>query len=77
MRNALRIIAPMKLTRGTYEGASEFAKFDRPTEEMTPLQMEYLLDSILERATPGLPNADLIFAELAIAEENARCDMRL
>ena len=62
----------MKLKRGTYPGASEFAYFDTPVEKMSAEEMRGLLQCILHRASPGELNAELVFRELEIAEENAR-----
>ena len=67
----------MKLTRGTYEGASDFAKFDRPTEEMTREHMKCLLDNILDLASPGRRGSKVLFEWLALAEENAEHEMSI
>lgn len=62
----------MKLKRGTYPGASEFAFFNATIEEMSIEEMRSLLQCILHRASPGELNARVVFGELAIAERNAR-----
>jgi len=61
----------MKITRGDYPGASKFARFEKPVHEMTIDEARGLLECILHRASPGEPNADILFAELKIAEATA------
>lgn len=62
----------MKLTKGTYEGASTFAQFDKPVHEMTIDEARGLLEHILFLAMPGARHAKLMFDLLAIAEQTAR-----
>lgn len=63
----------MKLIKGTYEGASTFASFDKPVQEMTLEETRGLLQHILFLAMPGgSKHADLVYRELAIAEQTAR-----
>lgn len=59
----------MKVKRGDYPGASEFAYFNRDVREMSLEECRGLLECILHRAAPGMDNADLMFKELAIAEQ--------
>lgn len=59
----------MKLRKGNYPGASTFAYFDKPTENMTRKEMQSLLECILHRAMPGEQHAALMERELAIAEQ--------
>ena len=61
----------MKLKRGTYPGASEFAYFDVPVGQMRKSYMRALLECILHRAATGERNAEVIFRELEIAEVNS------
>lgn len=59
----------MKTARGDYEGASEFAYFDKPVQHMTIEECRSLLTCILHRAMPGEDNAKVVYRELEIAEQ--------
>lgn len=59
----------MKVHRGDYEGASRFAYFDKPVQDMNLEECRGLLMAILHRAMPGEDNAELVYKELAIAEQ--------
>lgn len=59
----------MKLITGDYEGASTFAQFDKPIAEMTEAEAKGLLECILHRAMPGEECHQIVFEELAIAEQ--------
>ncbi len=62
----------MMIKRGTYDGASEFAYFDKPTTEMSLVECRELLDHILQRAMPSEDPDGWMFGELQIAEENCQ-----
>lgn len=62
----------MQIKRGTYDGASNFAYFDTSITLMTEDEMRSLLHFILQRATPGEKNAEVMQHELAVAEQLAR-----
>lgn len=62
----------MKLQRGDYPGASEFAYFDKALDQMTPAQMRFLLEFILHEASPGASYATCTFRALEMAEAKAR-----
>lgn len=62
----------MTTTRGTYPGASEFARFDKPIHEMTLDECHALLTFILHEASPGSNNATAVYRALEVAEENAK-----
>lgn len=62
----------MKLKRGNYDGASEFAYFDKPLEAMTQEEMKCLLEHILHLASPGDPDWAEFYDRLALAERLAR-----
>ena len=62
----------MKIKRGSYAGASEFAEFDVPVCMMSKEQMVALLSAILHRAMPGEQHSRVVYQELAIAEELVR-----
>jgi len=70
-RQACSLFA-MKLIRGTYDGASEMAYFDKDIAAMSPLEMKRLLECILHGAATGEDHAQIMFYELARAEEAAR-----
>jgi len=59
----------MKIIRGDYPGASEFAYFDKDVHAMTLEECRSLLECILHRAAPGDPNSQLVYRELEIAEQ--------
>jgi hypothetical protein len=59
----------MKIVRGNYPGASEFAFFNRDVREMNLEECRGLLECILQRAMPGENNADVMYHELELAEE--------
>jgi len=60
----------MKLQRGNYPGASEFAHFDRSLDTMSPAEMRQLLEHILYQAAPGHPHAAAVFEALSWAESD-------
>lgn len=62
----------MKIKRGSYAGASEFAEFDVPVSVMSREQMAALLGAILHRAMPGEKHCDVVYRALEIAEELVR-----
>jgi hypothetical protein len=63
----------MKLVRGNYEGASEFAQFDAgPVEKLTAPQTRALLAQILFLASPGYDNHERNLAMLSLAEDIAK-----
>ena len=62
----------MKIKRGSYPGASEFAEFDVPVCLMSQEQMAALLSAILHRAMPGEEHCDVVYQALEIAEELVR-----
>ncbi len=62
----------MKIKRGSYAGASEFAEFNVPVDRMSKEQMVALLGAILHRAMPGEQHCDLVYQELEIAEQLVR-----
>jgi hypothetical protein len=62
----------MKTKRGNYDGASEFAYFDKDVQQMTENEMRSLLQFILHEAAPGEQDFDVVFEHLARAEEKAR-----
>jgi len=69
----------MKLEKGTYEGASTFAQFDKKITEMTNHQRGSLLEFILQVASPTGEhqgkmtfNEKDIFSALQLAEQLAR-----
>ncbi len=59
----------MKIPRGDYDGASQFAYFDKPVNDMTLDECRSLLMAILHRAMPGENNASVVYRELEIAEQ--------
>lgn len=62
----------MKTKRGDYEGASQFAYFDKDLQRMTEHEMRSLLHFILHEAAPGEQDCDIVYEHLARAEEKAR-----
>lgn len=58
----------MRTRRGDYDGASEFAYFKRPVQEMDLAECRSLLECILHRAMPGEDNAAVVYRALEIAE---------
>jgi len=60
----------MRLVRGDYPGASEFAHFDQSIYRMNEEELRSLLSAILNRASPGEENAAMLYRELQLAEEN-------
>ncbi len=62
----------MKIKRGSYAGASEFAEFDVPVCLMSKEQMAALLGAILHRAMPGEQDYYVVYQALEIAEEVVR-----
>lgn len=61
----------MKIIRGDYPGASEFAYFDADLHAMSPEAMRCLLTHILHQASPGHTHAGVVFEALSWAESNA------
>ena len=61
----------MKILRGNYPGASEFAFFDASLNTMSPEEMRCLLTHILHQASPGHTHAAAVFEALSWAESNA------
>lgn len=59
----------MKIKRGDYPGASEFAYFDKDVREMDLEECRSLLEHVLHRAAPGHDNAEMVYRELSIAEQ--------
>lgn len=59
----------MKIIKGDYPGASTFAQFDKPVNQMTLKECQGLLEQILFRAMPGENNAEIMFKELELAEQ--------
>lgn len=59
----------MKIHRGDYEGASRFAYFDKPVDQMNIDECHELLMAILHRAMPGEDNSEIVYKELGIAEQ--------
>ncbi len=57
------------IKRGTYDGASEFAYFNKPITEMSLVECRQLLDHILLRAMPAEDRDGRIFRSLEIAEQ--------
>jgi hypothetical protein len=63
----------MKITRGNYDGASEFAQFDKSLDCMTPNEIRCVLEHILHLASPGVSGVShLIYGQLTLAEQLAR-----
>ena len=62
----------MKIKRGSYAGASDFAEFDVPVILMSREQKEALLIAILHRAMPGEEHCDVVYQALKIAEQLVR-----
>ncbi len=58
------------IKRGTYDGASEFAYFNKPTTEMSLVECRELLDQILQRAMPAEDPDGRMYRSLEIAEQN-------
>jgi hypothetical protein len=59
----------MKIKRGIYPGASEFAYFDKDVHEMNLEECRALLECVLHRAMPGETNSEIVYRELSIAEQ--------
>jgi hypothetical protein len=62
----------MKIKRGSYPGASDFAEFDIPVVLMSREQKEALLSAILHLAMPGEEHCDVVYRALEIAERLVR-----
>jgi hypothetical protein len=62
----------MKIRRGDYSGASEFAYFDKDIYSMSADEARSLLQFILHEAAPGEQDASIVYEHLARAEEKAR-----
>lgn len=60
----------MIINRGTYDGASQFAYFDKSTAEMSLVECRQLLDHILLRAMPAEDRDGRMFRSLEIAEQH-------
>ncbi len=59
----------MKIQRGDYEGASQFAYFDKPVDRMTPDECRSLLACILFAAMPGAQDSEIVYHALEVAEQ--------
>jgi len=59
----------MIIKRGNYEGASEFAHFDKPTTEMNLTECRELLDQILWQAMPSMDPDGRVYRVLERAEQ--------
>lgn len=59
----------MKLHRGNYDGASEFAYFDKPVNKMSLEECRGLLETILHQASPGMTHHAAMYEALGWAEE--------
>ena len=61
----------MRVVRGDYPGDSEFAKFDRDLESMSPDEMRCLLEGLLLMASPGECCGVVLRGMLECAERRA------
>lgn len=62
----------MKIVKGDYPGASTMAQLDRPIAAITGDQfLTAFLESLLNQASPGEENAEIIYNALRRAEEAA------
>jgi len=61
--------AIMRIQRGNYPGASEFAYFDKNIYEMSLDECRSLLQCILHRAGPADEHGPMMYRELEIAEQ--------
>jgi hypothetical protein len=62
----------MMIKRGTYDGASRFAYFDKPITEMSLVECRELLEHILLRAMPAEDRDGRMFRSLEIAEQTCK-----
>ena len=61
----------MRIVRGDYPGASEFAKFDRDLETMSPDEMRGILELLQLMASPGERSSLIVREILEAAERRA------